>query len=305
MTTIPTGPADVSRGDGPAQGHVSSADPSAGRREVRFASGGTEYAAWHYPGTNRACVIMAAGLAVTKEPGTDRFAQRFHRAGFSVLAFDYRRLGRSGGQPRQVVRVRDQLADWQAAIDFAADLPEVDSARLAAWGFSLSGGHLFRVAAGNPRLAAVIAQSPGADGLAVTRHAGRHQTPWALLRLTGRGLTDALGGLVGRRPRLVALAARHGRGAHYTRCPGRRPGAQPARHLPRLAAGGRSPVSAAARFLPTRPSRLPGQVPADGGGLRPGPVRAARAGHRRDAPRAARRAGAPTGWTLCAVPCRT
>jgi fermentation-respiration switch protein FrsA (DUF1100 family) len=70
---------------------------SAAREKARFASEGTECAAWHYPGTNGACVVMAGGGAVTKEPGTDPFAKRFHEAGFSVLAFDYRRLGESGG----------------------------------------------------------------------------------------------------------------------------------------------------------------------------------------------------------------
>ena len=91
------------------------------REKVRFVSGDAECAAWHYPGTNGACVIMAGGLAVTKEPATDQFAKRFHDAGFSVLAFDYRRLGESGGQPRLVLPIKDQLADWQAAIDVRRD----------------------------------------------------------------------------------------------------------------------------------------------------------------------------------------
>ena len=97
------------------------AQMSVEREKVRFVSGDTECAAWHYPGTNGACVIMAGGSRVTKEPGTDLFAKRFHDAGFAVLAFDYRRLGESGGQPRQVVRIGEQLADWQAAIAFARD----------------------------------------------------------------------------------------------------------------------------------------------------------------------------------------
>jgi uncharacterized protein len=176
------------------------------REKVRFASGDTVCAAWHYRGTNGACVIMAGGGAVTKEPGTDPFAKRFHKAGFAVLAFDYRHLGESGGQPRQVVRMREQLADWQAAIGFAPTLPGVDPARVAIWGFSLSGGHVFRVAARNPQLAAAIAQTPNADGLAAARNAMRHQKPLAMLRLTGQGILDALGGLAGRPPRLLPLA---------------------------------------------------------------------------------------------------
>src|SRR5882757_958824 len=121
------------------------------REKVRFVSGDGECVAWHYPGTNGACVIMAGG--------------------FAVLAFDYRRLGESGGQPRQVVRIADQLADWQAAIAYAGTLPGVDPARLAVWGFSASGGHVFRVAAHNPAVAAAIAQTPNADGPAATRNA--------------------------------------------------------------------------------------------------------------------------------------
>ena len=179
---------------------------SADREAVRFASGGTECAAWHYPGSSGACVIMAGGFAVTKEPGTDLFAKRFHDDGFTVLAFDYRRLGGSGGRPRQVVRISDDLADWQAAIACARALPGVDPARLAIWGFSLSGGHIFRVAARTPRLAAAIAQTPNADGPAATRNAARYQKPLTMLRFTGRCVADGLGGFFGRAPRLVPLA---------------------------------------------------------------------------------------------------
>jgi len=191
------------------------------RKMIRFASGDTECAAWHYPGTNGACVIMAGGFAVTKEPGTDRFASRFHDAGFSVLAFDYRRIGDSGGRPRQVLSIRDQLADWEAAIARAATLPGVDPAHLAIWGFSVSGGHILRVAARNPRLAAAIAQTPNVDGPATTRNAARYQKPFALLRLTGRGVLDALGGLVGRPPLLVPLAGAPGTVAVVTTPDGR------------------------------------------------------------------------------------
>jgi alpha-beta hydrolase superfamily lysophospholipase len=180
------------------------------REKVVFASGGTECAGWYYPGRTGTCVIMAGGFGVTKEPATDRFAARFAAAGFGVLAFDHRHLGESGGTPRDVVRIGEQLADWRAALAFAPTLPGVDPAGLALWGFSLSGGHVLRVAADNPAVAAVIAQSPSADGLAVVRNAARHQRPLALLRLTGRGVADAVGGLVGRPPRLVPLSGAPG-----------------------------------------------------------------------------------------------
>ena len=89
------------------------------RQKIRFTSGDTECAAWHYPGTNGGCVIMTGGFAVTKEPGTDLFARRFNEAGFGVLAFDYRHLGESGGQPRLVQRIGEQLADWAAEAELS------------------------------------------------------------------------------------------------------------------------------------------------------------------------------------------
>jgi fermentation-respiration switch protein FrsA (DUF1100 family) len=183
---------------------------SAGRRKVHFRSGDTTCAAWHYPGTNGGCVIMAGGLAVTKEPGTDPFAKRFNQAGFTVVAFDYRHLGESGGQPRQVARIGEQQGDWQAAIDFARTLPGVDPANLAVWGHSASGGHVFPVASRNPGLAAAIAQAPLADGPAAAPNAMRHQTPIASLRFTGRAVLDAVGSLIGRNPLLVPLAGEPG-----------------------------------------------------------------------------------------------
>lgn len=52
---------------------------SAQREKVRFTSGGPECVAWHYPETNAACVVMAGGFAVTKEPGTRENALIVHQ----------------------------------------------------------------------------------------------------------------------------------------------------------------------------------------------------------------------------------
>jgi uncharacterized protein len=186
------------------------------RNKIRFASGDSECAAWHYPGSGGGCVVMAGGTGVTKEPATDRFAPLFQAAGHSVLAIDFRRLGESGGTPRQVVRVRDQQADLAAAIAFACTLPEVDPDRVALWGFSLGGGHVFAVAASDRRLAAAIALAPLADGLAATPNAMRHMTPRASLRLTARALLDAAGRRLGRDALTVPLAGPRGTVASIT-----------------------------------------------------------------------------------------
>jgi pimeloyl-ACP methyl ester carboxylesterase len=168
---------------------------------------------------------MACGTGVTKEPGTDPFAPALQEAGLSILAFDFRRLGASGGLPRQVVRVDDQVDDYGAAIAFAATLPEVDPARIAIWGFSLAGGHVLRVAARHPDLAAAIAQAPLADGAAISPNAMRAMTPGAALRLQGRAGRDLVSRrLLRRAPVLVPLAGPRGAVASLTTPDGARGG---------------------------------------------------------------------------------
>jgi uncharacterized protein len=174
------------------------------REKVSFTSAGVACAAWHYPGTNGGCVVMTGGFGVTKEPGTDRFAERFTAAGFGVLAFDHRNFGESAGSPRQVARVADQLSDWRAAIAYAKTLPGVE--RVAIWAFSLPGGYIVQLASEDLGVAAAIAQSANVDGPTVTRNASRYQTPGSALQLIGRSVLDLVGGLFGRPPRLVDLA---------------------------------------------------------------------------------------------------
>ncbi len=199
---------------------TSQRETAAAQREgITFRSGVDDCAAWYYRGGNGACVVMAGGAAVTKEPGTDRFAARFHAAGFSVLAFDYRHFGESGGTPRQVVRVRQQLADWEAALDCAASLPGVRPDKIAGWGFSLAGGHLLRLAArrrDDSHLAVVIAQAPLADGVASMPHALRHETLPVLARFPLIALRDTARAVVGRQPLLVPLAGPRGAVAMLT-----------------------------------------------------------------------------------------
>lgn len=185
------------------------------RKKVWFDSEGEACAAWYYPGTNGACVVMAPGGGVAKEPGTDRFAVRFQAAGFSVFAFDYRHLGESSGRPRQVIRVREQLSDLKAAIACARELSEVQPSQIALWGFSLSGGHVLKIAAGE-HVGAAIAQTPFTDGMASTPAALRHETVGVILRFPFFALADLLRGLFRKPPLLVPLAGPRGTVAMLT-----------------------------------------------------------------------------------------
>ena len=173
--------------------------------EVTFTSQGTTLRAGHFqpadsPLTGAAgtpCVVMAHGLGGTRAAGLEPFAEAFAAAGLHVLCFDYRGFGSSDGQPRQVVSDKMQLEDWAAAIAFARTLDGVDPARIATWGSSFSGAHAVTAAVRDGRIAAVSSQGAMMDGLAALQNVIRKQGLLHGLKLTQKGLSDALRGALG------------------------------------------------------------------------------------------------------------
>ena len=178
------------------------------RRTVDFRSGDSFCSAWLYlpvtaSDTPVPAVVMGHGLGATREMGLAPYAERFAAAGMAVLVFTYRHLGDSGGQPRQVLSMTKQLADWDAAIQYAASLPEVDVSRVAVWGSSLGGGHAIAVAARHPELRAAVAQCPFTDGPASAGALGVRES----LVLFGFVARDFLAMVRGKEPVCVPVAA--------------------------------------------------------------------------------------------------
>jgi dienelactone hydrolase len=147
---------------------------------------------------------MAAEVFAPKKPTTDRLptivmshgwggtaamlrpdAIAFARAGYLVVAFDYRGWGNSdsrlilaGGKPekkdgklvaevrevREVVDPIDQTTDIMNAIHWAVGDKQCDPDRIGIWGSSFSGGHVVYVAARDPRVKAFVSQVGAMDG---------------------------------------------------------------------------------------------------------------------------------------------
>ncbi|WP_433655585.1 alpha/beta hydrolase [Nocardia sp. CA-128927] len=172
---------------------------TAPRSDIEFQSDGSTIRGWLYrpatTGDALPVVVMAHGLGAVKEMRLDAFAERFAAAGIAVVVFDYRHFGASDGEPRQLLSIGRQLADWSAAIDYAATLDGIDSSRIALFGTSFSGGHVLRVAAQDRRIAAVVAQCPFTDGPASAPGVGLRP----LLAVATRAVLD-LGAAVLRRP---------------------------------------------------------------------------------------------------------
>lgn len=177
------------------------------RSDLEFESGGTRCAAWLYQPSSAAaspCVVMAHGFSAVREQRLDANAERFASAGLAVLLFDYRHFGASGGEPRQLLSIRRQLQDWEAAISTARRLPGIDASRIALFGSSFGGGHVQTLAARDAGIAAAIAQAPFCDGLRNLPALGLGHA----LRLTVAGLRDAVGSILGLEPyRIPAVGA--------------------------------------------------------------------------------------------------
>ena len=137
---------------------------------------------------------MAHGFSGTRELRLDAYAERFRAAGLGALVFDYRHFGASAGEPRQLLDITKQHDDYRAAVDYARALNWVDPERVALFGTSFSGGHVLALAAGDPRIAAVVAQCPFTDGLASLPKMG----PANIVKATLAGLRDQVGALIGR-----------------------------------------------------------------------------------------------------------
>ncbi len=182
------------------------------RRTVTFRSGDSHCTAWLYLPDNASdtpapVVVMGHGLGATREMGLAPYAERFAAAGLAVLVFTYRHLGDSGGQPRQLLSMSKQLADWDAALDYAASIPEVDRSRFAVWGSSLGGGHAIAVAARHPELRAAVAQCPFTDGRASAGALGVRES----LTLFGFVVRDFVASVRGKEPICIPVAAGPGK----------------------------------------------------------------------------------------------
>lgn len=193
------------KNDGP----IATAQHQTVRKDIRFQSGETYCSAWlTLPiGVKRPpVVVLGHGLGAVREMRLDAYSDRFAAAGIAALAFTYRYFGDSGGAPRQLMSVGRQLEDWDAALDFIKDCPDVDASRVAIWGSSFGGGHAITVASKHPELRAAISQCPFTDGMASAAALGIKP----MLQMTPVVIRDFMAKLLNRPPVMVPIFAAPG-----------------------------------------------------------------------------------------------
>lgn len=156
-------------------------------------------------------VIMAHGWGGTAA-NFRRDAIDLANAGYLAITFDYRGWGESdsrlilvGPSPvkpisgqnqkftaevtevREVVDPLEQVTDWFNVIAWAAGEPSVDKDRIGLRGSSYSGGHVFYVAARDPRVKAIVSQVGAFDSRLVTGDAEQRALTYSEATKRARG----------------------------------------------------------------------------------------------------------------------
>jgi uncharacterized protein len=135
------------------------------REDFEFVSLGATLRGWLYiPDDVKGdlpAVIMTHGFTATRTMTVDKYAEAFADTGFAALVYDHRGFGASEGDPRREINHFFQAKGYRDALTALADRPDIDPARIAIWGDSLSGNISLFVAAVDHRPAVVVAQIPG------------------------------------------------------------------------------------------------------------------------------------------------
>lgn len=137
--------------------------------QVRFRSGDGECGADLYlpgdraSGKRRPAIVLGSGFATRKE-SIRPHAEYFAKAGFVALAIDYRTFGESSGDVRHQVFPLWQVEDYRSGISYLETRKEVDPDRIGIWGMSFAGGVVLYTAAFEPRIKAVVSQTPVVNG---------------------------------------------------------------------------------------------------------------------------------------------
>ena len=180
--------------------------------EISFYSENVRCSALNYRTNSdrpKGMVVMAHGLGGVKELWINRFAEFFCANGYNCFLFDYRNYGTSDGDKRQLVKVRDQLKDWENAIEFAKNELRTDGEKLILFGSSFSGGHVIRLLSERDDVIAAVSQCPYTDTLATVKTF----SPKSILKFTLPVLLDLLSCLTGYHPYTLDLANETGKGA--------------------------------------------------------------------------------------------
>ena len=115
---------------------------------------------WFIPGTNGATVILVHGKDTNRSVMLPHAAY-LHRGGFSVLLYDSRHRGQSGGG--EITLGAKEPSDVKAAVDYLQKHSDVDSERIGVQGGSLGAASAILAAAETPEIKGVVVEAAFMD----------------------------------------------------------------------------------------------------------------------------------------------
>lgn len=101
-------------------------------------------------------IAVCGPFGAVKEQSSGLYAQTLAERGFLAIAFDPSFTGESSGQPRDVFSLDINTEDFQAAVDYLSNRPDVDANRIGIVGICGWGGIALNAAANDPRIKATV-----------------------------------------------------------------------------------------------------------------------------------------------------
>src|SRR5215218_3541996 len=126
-------------------------------------------------------VVMGHSVVMVKE-ALGPHAEYLVKAGFVVLAVDWRTVGASEGEPRCQWFPERQVEDLRAGVSYLRSRPEVDPERIGAWGHSTAAGVAIVAGAIDRRIDAVAGQNPSLLDAWAALQRSRGRGPMGMIR---------------------------------------------------------------------------------------------------------------------------
>ena len=101
-------------------------------------------------------IAVCGPFGAVKEQSSGLYAQTLAERGFLAIAFDPSFTGESSGQPRDVFSLDINTEDFQAAVDYLSNRPDVDANSIGIVGICGWGGIALNAAANDPRIKATV-----------------------------------------------------------------------------------------------------------------------------------------------------
>lgn len=182
------------------------------KKEINFYSKKIRCSALYYKtnsNKSKGIIVMAHGLGGVKELWIDKFAEFFSKNDYECFLFDYRNYGTSDGNKRQLVNVKNQLMDWNNAIEFVKNNLDTNVKDIILFGSSFSGGHVIKLLSKRDDVKMAISQCPYTNTLATVKTFSLKR----ILKFIFPVLLDLLSCLTGYHPYTLELANESGKSA--------------------------------------------------------------------------------------------